>query len=67
MYTVYNYKTKKALLDAVKFGANVRTYQPGFFPAQTDGAVSLEGPHYPAPHRWWASAVLKDGIIVSVK
>jgi|TARA_Y100000310_G_scaffold276791_1_gene294186 hypothetical protein len=93
MYTVTNYKTKKALkedvaawqadqellgLPAGTVGAvfSLRTkrcpavtvFQPGgFFPAKTDGRVSLEGPHYPEPHRWYAQATLKDGIVVAVK
>jgi hypothetical protein len=64
MYTVENFKTKKALKEAVASGKQVETFQPGPFPAKRDGAVALEGPHYPAPHLWYASAVVKDGVIV---
>ena len=68
MYTETNFKTKKALKEAVANGAIVHTFQPGgMFPAKTDGKVSLEGPHYPEPHRWYAQAVIKDGVVVSVK
>ena len=67
MYTSINFKTKKALKEAVKRGEAISVYQPGEFPGATDGEVSLEGPHYPEPHRWSAEAVLKDGIIISVK
>ena len=68
MYTVKNYRTKKALREAVAGGEQVDTYQPGgFFPAQRDGTVYLEGPHYPQAHTWYAQAVVKDGIIQSVK
>jgi hypothetical protein len=68
MYTVKNYRTKKALREAVAAGEKVDTYQPGgFFPAQREGTVALEGPHYPKPHSWYAQAVIKDGIIQSVK
>jgi hypothetical protein len=67
MYTVTNFKTKKALRDAVKSGAKVEVYQPGgFFPAARDGRVSLEGPHYPRPHTWYASATIADGAIVKL-
>lgn len=67
MYTVFNYQSKKALVADVKAGKQVRCYSPGPFPCPTDGSVCLEGPHYPKPHKWYASAVLKDGVIVSVK
>lgn len=67
MYTSTNFKTKKALKAAVKSGESISVFQPGPFPAATDGEVILEGPHYPEPHRWNAEAVIKDGIIISVK
>lgn len=65
MYTIENYPTKKALKTAVESGIEVRTFQPGgFFPAKTDGSIALEGPHYPKPHRWYASARIVGGVIV---
>ena len=67
MYTVTNYKTKKALKADVAAGVRVETYQPGgMFPAKRNGRVALEGPHYPEPHRWYASATVVDGIVVKV-
>jgi len=66
MYTVYNYKTKKQLKEAVKNGETIRVFQPGPFPGQTDGQVSLEGPHYPKPHTWYARALIKDSVIVKI-
>ncbi len=47
----------------------ITVFQPGPFGGNepTDGSVALEGPHYPEPHRWYASAVLKDGKVVKVK
>lgn len=47
----------------------VRCYQPGLGPDLSNftGTVCLEGPHYPKPHRWYAEAELKDGIVVKVK
>lgn len=68
VYTDENFKTKKALKEAVQAGKKVTVYQPGpFGPEVKDGNVALEGPHYPAPHTWYASAVIKDGVVVSVK
>jgi hypothetical protein len=64
MYTDIDFKTKKALKEAVASGKQVTTFQPGPFPATRDGRIALEGPHYPAPHSWYASAIVKDGVIV---
>ena len=67
MYAEINFKSKKALKDAVKAGQTIRVFSPGPFPGQTNGNVCIEGPHYPEPHRWYASAVIKDSVVVSVK
>lgn len=68
MYTDINFKTKKALKEAVAEGKKITVYQPGgIFPSKTDGAITIEGPHYPEPHKWYASAIIKDGYVVSVK
>ena len=68
-YTYTNYKTKKALKEAIAAGERVECYQPGPFGTGTieSGSVAIEGPHYPQPHRWYASAVVEDGRIVRVK
>lgn len=67
-YTDFNFKTKRALKEAFKAGEQIRTYQPGgLFPSKTDGTEYLEGPHYPAPHTWYAAVVIKDGVIVKIK
>lgn len=69
MYTTFNFKTKKSLREAIKRGERVTYYQPGPFGGNepADGVVSLEGPHYPASHSWYASATVADGIIVRIK
>lgn len=68
MYATTNYKTKKALKEAVASGKQVGAFQPGpFGGGQTDGQVCIEGPHYPEPHRWYAQATIKNGIITKVK
>jgi len=68
MYTIENFKTKKALKEAVKRGDSVEVYQPGPFGDNVPrcGSVALEGPHYPEPHRWYASATLENGLVVKV-
>ena len=86
MYTVRNFRTKKALKEAVAawkaycdatvvYGADqptvlpVRYYQPGPFGGNEpkDGTFCVEGPHYPEPHKWYATCEAKDGVIVKVK
>ena len=73
MYTRTNFKTKKALKDAVAAGQKIRVFQPNdVFGAgqrvQTGThRVTLEGPHYPEPHRWYAEAIVTDGVIEKVK
>jgi hypothetical protein len=47
----------------------VEYYQPGPFGGNEplNGEFSVEGPHYPQPHRWYARVVAKDGVIIKVK
>lgn len=68
VYTHQNFKTKTALLTAFATGERLTAFQPGPFGdgAPKDGTICLEGPHYPAPHRWYASATLRDSVIVMV-
>lgn len=72
MYTSENFRTKKALREAVASGKKVRVWQPnadlfgGAADPPLNGTVYLEGPQN-APHSWYAQAVLKDGVIVKVK
>jgi hypothetical protein len=65
MYTDINFKTKKALKEAVAEGRQITVYQPGgMFPSPQNGKITLEGPHSPAPHTWYASATIANGVIV---
>lgn len=79
-YTEKNFKTKKALKEAVKnymdnhdgvksSFASVRCYNPGLGSDLSNytGKITLEGPHYPKPHTWYAEAELRDGIVIKVK
>lgn len=66
MYSVHNYKTKKELKAAVAKGP-VPCHQPGpFGPDIRDGNYCCEGPHFPEPHRWYATVDVVDGYIVKV-
>ncbi len=66
MYTVTNFKTKKALKDAVASGAEVRLYAPGIGTPAENGPETVEGPHYPQPHKWYARVEMKDGKVIKV-
>jgi hypothetical protein len=71
MYASKNFKTKKEFREAVERGVEVTVYQPNGgmtgAPEPTQGAVGVEGPWYPQPHRWYGTATLKDGVVVKVK
>lgn len=69
MYTFKNFKSKKAIKEAIKAGEKISVFQPGPFGGNepTEGTVYLEGPHYPEPHRWYGAGILKDGFLVSMK
>ena len=68
MYSEINFKTKKALKEAVKAGHKIRAFKPGpFGDGISNGRACVEGPHYPQPHTWYAEVVLVDSVITSVK
>jgi hypothetical protein len=66
MYTSINFKSKKALKDALKAGAKLTVYAPCLGTVPFNGETTLEGPHYPKPHTWYARVMMKDGIISRV-
>lgn len=68
MYTHTNFRTKKAFKKAVADGDGVTVFQPGPFGGdeKTNGTVAIEGPHYPQPHKWYATATLKNGFVIKV-
>jgi hypothetical protein len=68
MYVSPNYMSKKELKEAIARGDEVTIFQPGPFGGNEpkNGTVSVEGPHYPKPHRWYASVVITDGKVTKV-
>lgn len=69
-YTERNFKSKKAIREAISRGEEVRCYKPGLGlggPLPENGTVFLEGPHYPEPHRWYGKGELHNGLLVSIK
>lgn len=67
-YVYPNYPTKKALREAITAGVSVQVFQPGPFSGNipASGRIALEGPHYPKPHRWYATGTMLDGKLVKV-
>lgn len=66
-YVDPNYPTKKAFKQAVLDGVEHRPYNPsGLFPPKESGRETIEGPHYPKPHSWYASVEVVDGVVVKV-
>lgn len=67
MYTVKNFPTKKAMREAFARGEQLEVFQPGgIFPGTMNGTTSIEGPHSPKPHTWYARVQVKDGIITKI-
>jgi hypothetical protein len=72
MYTQINFKTKKALKQAVEAnlagnGPDVTIFAPGLGTPKENGIEYVEGPHYPAAHTWYAQVEMRNGKIVKVK
>lgn len=67
MYCKENFKTKKALKEAVASCKEVRIYAPGLGTPKVNGTEFLEGPHYPEPHSWYAQVEMRNGLVVKVK
>jgi hypothetical protein len=66
-YVDPNFKTKKALKEAVAAGEYVTVYSPGPFGCKQNGNESVEGPHYPEPHKWYAQVTVENGVVKAVK
>jgi len=67
MYVNPDYKSKKDFKAAVESGKAHYPYNPsGMFPAPENGTTTIEGPHYPKPHKWYARVEVKDGNVVKV-
>jgi len=66
MYVEPNFPTKKALKEAVAKGETVTVFSPGLYLAPHQGEVSVEGPHSPKPHSWYARVRIVDGKVVKV-
>jgi hypothetical protein len=65
-YVSPNFKSKKALKEAVPAGKPVTVFSPGPFGCPKEGKVAVEGPHFPEPHRFYATVLVEKGRIVKV-
>lgn len=66
MYVVGNPKSKAELKRRVAAGERLEIFSPGMFPPKKTGEEYIEGPHYPAPHTWYAKVKVEDGIITKI-
>jgi hypothetical protein len=68
-YIVPNFRTKKALKQALAGGQQVEVFQAGNgrYQVPENGRVVLEGPHFPEPHTWYAEGTMAGGKLVAVK
>ena len=67
-YVYPNFKTKKALKEAVAAGqtVTVRENTPFGQESVSVGSATVEGPHYPEPHRWYCGVIVESGKVVKV-
>ena len=67
MYVSPNFKSKAALKRALVAGdVSISAFSPGPFPCPINGTVAIEGPHFPKPHTWYASVMVKEGLVTKV-
>jgi hypothetical protein len=66
-YVDPDFKTKRALKEAVARGEAVEVFEPGLGSVPWNGTVALEGPHYPKPHTWYARGEMRNGRLIRVK
>lgn len=67
MYVTPNFKTKKALKEAVARGEEVLVFEPGLGNPAVSGKGAVEGPHYPKPHTWYAQVEWVNYRVTKVK
>lgn len=65
-YCDEDFKSKKALKDAIKEGKQIQVYSAGLGTPKTDGEESVCGPWYPQPHTWYARVLMEHGRIKKV-
>ena len=66
-YVNPDFQTKSSLKKALKEGKVINVYQPGLGSVPLNGVISIEGPHYPKPHTWYATGYMKNGELIKIK
>ena len=66
-YVNPNCKTKKELKEKLASGTAIEVFQPGLGIVPHNGTISLEGPHHPKPHTWYAIGIMENGKLVKIK
>lgn len=66
MYVSPNFKSKKALKEAIAKGEEVTVFAPGLGTPKENGIETIEGPHYPKPHSWYARVEVTNGKVTKV-
>lgn len=66
MYVAGNPRTKKALREMIASGQPVTLFAPGLGSPVENGVETVEGPHYPQPHRWYARVQVVNGLVTKV-
>ena len=66
-YTSKDYESKAEIKRALKAGVEITVYQPGAGTVPVNGKIGLEGPHFPRPHKWYGTGMMKDGKLVSIR
>lgn len=67
-YVYPNFKTKKKLREALAAGEHVTACEQTPFgenPVE-QGTATIEGPHYPQPHTWYARVEVVNGRVIKV-
>lgn len=65
-YIDVNFKTKKALKEAVARGDELHILPSMFGPSPNNGRVAVEGPHFPDAHTFYAIVEIFDGKVRKV-
>lgn len=66
VYADRNFKTKSAFKAAVAAGDEIGLFSAGLGEAPENGRAYVSGPHYPAPHSWYATVTVTDGVVTKV-
>lgn len=66
MYASRNFKSKREFKLAVDSGERITLFAPGLGSPKANGTEYVSGPHYPEPHKWYATCAVKNGVVIKV-